>query len=314
MKESLKSCLVAAEAAWREAPKVVPVDLASLNTPSEVTMELRPILNPLFKSLDEPISDFTFIQVYLFRKKYDYKVAYLGDGHFLFTGTRDGMDFFMLPFGLPREDTLKDLLKRYSTLISVTASKKDELEEMGLTVTEDRDNFDYVYSTEELSTLKGRRFHKKKNLVNAFLKEYSCEAKAFKPALKDDALEVLLSWRADKFSVSGDEGDFYAAKEALERSSDFGLCGAVYYIDGKPVAYTLGEEVGERGDTYIVHFEKGLAGYKGLLQYVNTRFASLLPGKVKYINREQDLGLEGLRRSKLSYRPVKLLEKYKVTL
>ena len=82
-------------------------------------------------------------------------------------------------------------------------------------------------------------------------------------------------------------------------------------MDGRPAGYTLGEEIAG-GTTYLIHFEKAVPGYKGLYQFINMSFAGILPDKYVTINREQDLGDEGLRQAKLSYRPCGFVKKYRV--
>ena len=107
--------------------------------------------------------------------------------------------------------------------------------------------------------------------------------------------------------------DYEAAKEALENMWTLQLCGGVFYIDSKPVAYSLGEELGLKSH-FAVLFEKALAheNYKGIYQFINQSFAALLPEKYTTINREQDLGIPGLRQAKESYNPIGFVKKYKV--
>ena len=90
------------------------------------------------------------------------------------------------------------------------------------------------------------------------------------------------------------------------------LCGGIYYVEGRPVAYSLGEELSQ-GRSFVIHFEKAVQEYRGLWQFVNQAFASILPEQYETINREQDLGNEGLRTAKLSYRPVDFVKKYRVS-
>ena len=129
-----------------------------------------------------------------------------------------------------------------------------------------------------------------------------------RPLLEDylgDALSILEQWREEHDSL----GDYYAAREALEKGEELQLCGGIYYADGQPAAYTLGEELA-CGSSFVIHFEKALNRYKGLYQFVNQAFASIIGDNYATINREQDLGQEGLRHAKLSYRPVGFVEKF----
>lgn len=97
----------------------------------------------------------------------------------------------------------------------------------------------------------------------------------------------------------------------MEQVDYLQLCGGIYYVEDRPVAYTLGEELSGMA-TYLIHFEKAVAGYKGLYQFINQSFAQVLPEDYETINREQDMGNQGLRQAKLSYKPTGFIEKFKV--
>lgn len=272
---------------------------------SEISIRLRPLLHPLFKGLKEGISEFTFANIYLFRKTHNYRICRL-DGVIVITGMDNGAAFFMLPFGAPGKEALDRLFNDFSFMKGAGTAQASFFSKAGYTVTEDRDNFDYIYLRQELSMLAGRKFHKKKNLVNHFRGNYDCEMRPLLERSKKDALAVLDGWRAHQSA----EGDYGPAREAIEFSEEIGLCGGVYYIGERPVAYTQGEEL--KDDTFVIHFEKSADEYKGLLQHVNQSFATSLPERYTVINREQDLGEPGLRKSKLSYRPAGFIKKYRV--
>ncbi|MDH4101113.1 MAG: phosphatidylglycerol lysyltransferase domain-containing protein [Nitrospirota bacterium] len=256
----------------------------------------------------EGLSEFTFANIYLFRNAHDYKIAAIDERLYVITGREREQAFFMLPFGLPEEDMMDVLFSKFDFMRHATENQAGRLAGCGYMVHEDRSNFDYLYSREELASLSGRKFHKKKNLVNAFVGSYSYEGRPLLDEYKADALWILDEWRRER----PEPGDYEAAKEALVKSEELELCGGIYYVEGKPAAYTLGEELAG-GETFVIHFEKGVSGYKGLYQFVNQCFASILPEKYIYINREQDLGDEGLRQAKMSYKPVEFVKKYRVT-
>ena len=270
---------------------------------------MREILHPKFKALAEGISEFTFASIYLFRRAHNYRVSRLEDGLFVITGRDEENPFFMLPFGLPDENIIKELFKNYLTMKAATAGQAEKLSAMGYSVSEDRDNFDYLYSRKDLVNLTGRKFHRKKNLLNIFVKNNECQAKPLLEEYRDDALQILDKWNEQHDGPN----DFVAAKEALEKMWPLQLCGGIFYIDGQPVAYCLGEELA-LGESFVIHFEKAVLGedLKGIYQYINQAFASILPEKYKTVNREQDLGDPGLRHAKMSYRPVDFVKKYKV--
>jgi hypothetical protein len=310
---------------------------------SELALDQRPVLHPLFQALPEGISEFTFANFYLFRKTHHYRLARLPGGLFVFTG-RDapgppsgepasgessggnsggggppsaessggdsggGEEFFMLPFGLPARDPLDDLFERFRCMKAVSEPQSIELARMGCRVEENRDNSDYIYSRAELSTLPGPKFHKKKNQINKFLRHHLAEGRPLLEEHLPQALEVLEAWRA----LREDPGDYEAAREALARAEELQLCGGIYYVGGQPVAYTLGEE-NARGTSFVIHFEKAVHAdqYAGIYQFMNQVFASILPEKYDTLNREQDLGDAGLRQAKESYNPIGFLRKFR---
>jgi hypothetical protein len=269
------------------------------------------------------ISEFTFAGLYLFRHRYGYQVCRSpsgGKGLPILSGRqpedshsgsriRGGARFFLSPCGAPDREILRDLFAghRYWKNIgeSVLAQAGETLEAEGFVVAEDRDNFDYLYLREDLAELPGKRYHKKRNLVNQFLSAYDHQEQPLTAELVPLALEVLDRWREER----GEEGDYRSSREALEGFRELGLEGALYFINGKPAAWCLGEGLAG-GTMFAVHFEKAAGGYKGLYQYMNQSFAAMLPPSYIHINREQDLGDLGLRQAKETYRPCGFVKKY----
>lgn len=274
---------------------------------SSVALDDRPELHPRFQSLPEGISELTFAGIYLFRATHRYRVSRLAGDSYVIAG-EDAEPFFMLPFGLPREDVLNALFERHKVMKAVSPAQAERLSEMGCRVWEDRDNFDYLYPRDKMADLAGRRLHKKKNLVNLFLRNNACVAKPLLEEYAGDALQILERWRSQQETP----GDYAAAREALENMEYLQLCGGIFYVNDEPGAYVLGEELA-RGRVFVIHFEKAIVGeqLKGIYQYVNQAFASILPDQYELINREQDLGDPGLRQAKESYRPAGFVTKYR---
>jgi hypothetical protein len=275
----------------------------------EISMDLRSVLHPRFKSLADGISEFTFAGIYLFRHRHNYRLSELPGELLLISGEDNDKTFFMLPFGLPDKNILKALFEQFCVMKAVSETQAKILSQAGYKITEDRDNFDYLYKREELVNLSGRKFHDKRNLVKQFLEKNQCEAKPLLEEYKDDAIKILSQWE-DKH----EQADYLAAKEALEKMWLLQLCGGIYYVNEEPVAYSLGEELA-RGKWFVIHFEKAVtsAKLKGIYQYINQSFTSLLPEKYEMVNREQDLGILGLRKAKESYNPAGFVKKYKCT-
>ncbi len=277
-----------------------------------LSIEMRDIIHPVFRTLPDGISEFTFANLYLFRETYRYRISQTGDLTCVISGEKEGKRFFMFSCGFPPMDIFENLMRDHDYVKCIPESIADanriELEKRGFTIQEDRDNFDYLYLRKELAELEGKKFHKKRNLVNAFINNYTYEERPLTRERIDAAFSILEKWRTEK----GTDGDYAASREAIERMEELALCGYLYTVDGTPAGYTLGEEL-MKGKCFAIHFEKALEGYKGIYQFINQSFASILPAKYMYINREQDLGDPGLRQAKLSYRPCGFVKKYIVS-
>ncbi len=273
---------------------------------SLINLELGPLLQPCFKTLTAGISEFTFANIYLFRKVHKYMISDLGNRLFLISGKDGEEDFFMLPFGLPPAKVLEELFRDFAFMKNASKSQAATLGTMGYKVEADKNNFDYLYSREGLATLRGRKYHRKRNRVSGFIGKYRCLTRPLDADTAWDALVVLEKWR----EASETDGDYGAAVEAIAEMQALRLWGLVYYINETPVAFAMGEPLGV--NQFAVHFEKGVPGYAGLLQFVNQNFAASIPERFIFINREQDLGITGLRHAKLSYRPDAFTEKYRV--
>ncbi len=181
-----------------------------------------------------------------------------------------------------------------------------------VTVKEARGQWDYLYSAEELAVLSGNRFHKKKNLLNQFLKLYEFSY----AEMTSDCVEAVLDMQHEwiKWREVEDSPSLLAENHAIARVLELwdaipGLVGGAIHIDGAVVAYTVAEEICP--GTMVIHFEKGMPAYKGIYQAINNFFAKEMAdtGKITYLNREQDLDDEGLRKAKEGYNPVDYVKK-----
>lgn len=168
------------------------------------------------------------------------------------------------------------------------------------------DYSDYIYNSSELINLSGKKFHKKKNLINKFKRDYEGRWQ-YKPIVAEDIEDILQFNRiwCDN-NLSKDIEDMYdetiAIKSALANFDKLNMKGGMLLVDGKIIAYTLG--CGSTKDVFVVQIEKALSSYVGAYQMINNLFAMNNASEYKYINREEDLGIEGIRKAKLSYNPV----------
>ena len=281
---------------------------------------LKNILHPRLSLTPDGVSEFTFSNLYLFRNKYKYRVSRDAKGSgsggsFIISGEAAGRKtFFMTPCGAPQQETLEALFKTHdywkNISESVLSPARERLKKQGVVFTEDRDNFDYLYLRKEMAELPGRKFHKKKNLINQFLSLYpDYRLEPLTAGLVPHAAEILEQWHSAKAGYADEEGDYEAAKDALDNFEKQSMKGAVVYINEKPAAYCLGESI-KSGRMFTIQFEKAIETYKGIYQFINMAFAASLPDECTLINREQDLGKEGLRHAKTSYRPCGFVKKY----
>lgn len=178
----------------------------------------------------------------------------------------------------------------------------------------DRPGSDYIYSATELASLKGRKFEKKRNHLAKFRRTYDYTYEIIDLHNIAECVAISDQWRIANAAQVGDSVnlEFSALKRAAANYEQLGLLGGLIRIDGKPVAFAIGEEINPK--VFLVHFEKALDGYDGLYAAINNEFADHHLTKYQFVNREEDMGVEGLRKSKLSYHPVLVLEKYRAVL
>ena len=180
----------------------------------------------------------------------------------------------------------------------------------------DRPNYDYVYDTKELIELKGKRFHRKKNHLNYFLNNYEYEYREMTEDMAPEAMKFIREFNERKNLEDPHERELLDMEEEAMKAvflhlKSVGYLTGVIFIDGNIQALSIGGRLGKK--TVTVHVEKANIEYRGLYQAINNEFCKHMAKDVKRINREEDMGLPGLRKAKLSYNPVKLIEKYTVS-
>ena len=176
-----------------------------------------------------------------------------------------------------------------------------------------RDRFDYVYRSEDLICLSGRKYHSKKNHWNSFWRNFP---QARYVPISEENLSLCkleldkwyLRYRQEKPEDSVIEWERDAALEVLKDFSFFEVRGGAILLDGRIVAFTFGEQINK--DMAVIHVEKADPTVRGAYPAINQGFVEHEWAHLSYINREEDLGVEGLRKAKKSYKPVKMIRKY----
>ncbi len=287
----------------------------------EVTLQDKELIDRCF---DSPLSegcDCTFVNVFLWSCYYQVKIAVLGDVVIFKSG--EGADqAFAFPAGKgdlkPALQAMKDYAKAANIpfrLYNITEKMKTLLEAYypgQFSYEEDRDAEDYVYNRTDLAELRGKKYHGKRNHINNFkLKEWSFEA--LDNENRHDCWQMNVEWCQKNGCVESDSAraEYDIIKRMLANFETLGLVGGVLRQEGHVVAFTVGERLND--STFVVHFEKAFSDVAGAYPTVNQEFVKLATEGYEFINREEDMGIEGLRKAKLSYRPSHMVVKYHAT-
>jgi len=272
----------------------------------------------LWNHCPEHASDYSYINLFAWNAERGYEWAFDGGLCWLTTTTPERVPW--APVGPWFSVDWPDLLERCfpeSTIFqrvpeTLALYLKEQLNGK-VRIKEDPSEGEYIYSIPELIELPGKQFHKKKNLLNQFLREYEHSYIEITQGIIEEILRVQHDWCLWK-NCDGSSG-LKAENEAIARVLGSwkglgGLFGGALIVKDRIVAYTIAEEVDP--ENIIIHFEKGLTEYKGVYQAINQIFLEKSCSSFKWVNREQDMGNEGLRKAKLSYNPTRILKKYQV--
>lgn len=235
-----------------------------------------------------------------------------------FTNSEGGSEYFM-PFGqgslIPIIEELEECAQKAGEqlcLRGIMPEMREKLELYYPTLFEystDRDYFDYIYNRQDLAELKGKNYQPKRNHVNKFRKEYEFVYEPLTREVIPECLQFEADWCMKHGYIENENirNERRALTFAFHHYEELGLYGIVIRIQGKIVAFTFGSPINY--NTFGVQYEKADISIDGVYSAINQHFAASLPEQYLYLNREEDLGIPGLRQAKLSYHPVLLLEK-----
>lgn len=239
------------------------------------------------------------------------------DGLLLVKSEKGGKSVYRLPLGHDLERGI-ELIRNYSgeeypEFWVQDGKRLEEFKELygdNYIFTEERDTFDYVYEREALSALSGKKYHGKRNHISAFSKKHNWKYSPLTPENAEDLKRCADEWYAE----NADRTDKYLLCERrgielmLKNLTVLSIKGGLIYVDGKAVAFTMGSQI--NSDVFDIHIEKALSEYAEAYTVINREFAANEISDYSLINREDDMGLEGLRRAKLSYKPYTMVKKY----
>jgi hypothetical protein len=274
-----------------------------------------PVVKAYLQRHPPEISELTFTNLFVWRNARPVFLAEADDAIVFITNSRlgDANDKLIIgsPVGgaspLAAARSLDLQVAGFSRIPETTAS---QLREAGLHVETDRDNWDYVYRVADLGDLAGRRFHKKRNLIKQCLRAYTCRYEPITSGLIAECSDMQDRWCKAR-ECGHDPGlcsEYVAIRESFSLFEQLQLIGGVVRVDGIIQAYALGEQL--RPGVAVCHFEKAMPGFRGLGQLINQWFSKHSLGAFELVNREQDMGISGLRQAKESYHPHHMVEKF----
>ena len=280
-------------------------------------LEFKPIeikdkdrIEKYFKKENHFLCEYSFTDLFIWSKHYNTQFAEEEGFIYIKSAGENSSDYYTVPEGEGDfEKAMEKLLeyieneKRDWLFVSIYEEQKEKLEKYypnKFEFEENRDNADYVYLAEKLASLSGKKLHKKKNHINKFLREY--EGRWSYEELNDDNVKEFFEYQLDWCEMDNQFlGELCAASVALKNYKELGIVGGILRVDGKIAAVTLGSKSFD--DTMIVHIEKADHNINGAYQMINQQFVLHSCQDVKYVDREEDLGIEGLRKAKESYYP-----------
>jgi hypothetical protein len=277
-------------------------------------------------------SELTFTNLFIWREHYGVRWSIFQDWLLLFCTKGDteadrmtaAICQVLPPIGPPsRREVVLRLLRhlrddRGVSNPTIERADKRLVAEIGscaeLSIEPTREHFDYLYATSDLIDLAGQKFHAKRNHIARARRAGRFTYEPLSEPHRHECLELADRWCKVRHCTEdlGLMGEHAAIHEALAHMTALRLQGGIILIEGRVGAFTLGELLNP--ETGVVHIEKASPDHPGLFAVVNQSFCAHAFATTAYVNREQDLGEKGLRRAKLSYHPIRLIEKYRIRL
>ncbi len=280
-----------------------------------IHLEDKPFLEEILQNSKEVSCENTFVNLYVWQKAYHNKIAFKNGNLFIRYGQGKNVSY-RLPIGGNLEEGLREIIAHcegeypvFWSPINQSFSRLPSWFSEKYNIIPTRDGFDYIYLTEDLAELKGKKYHSKRNHISAFSKKYNWNYRD----ITSENTEEILSCAEEWYSLNADRLDNYALCEkkgieiVLKNLERLNVTGGAIFIENKAVAFTLGTPINDK--VFDVFAEKALPEFGEAYTVINNEFAKRLKN-YKYLNREDDMGLEGLRKAKLSYKPTVILEKY----
>jgi hypothetical protein len=278
-----------------------------------IGLKHRPFLSERFRQMHLNISDYTFANLYLFRNVSHYNILTKDCGTFISAYNRQYQNYIM-PLDSPQNcspDTLRHLANDGGFFFPIPEAWLPFFPEHEFAITSDDGESDYIYLTSNMASFAGKQYTRHRNHLNQFFGAYRPLDQALNADNVQDAAAVLQHWQEESL-LAENKTDYSVCMEALQKFSELALWGTLYYIEGKPAGFIVGEALSK--DTFCLHFAKGSKKYHGIYEFMFNDTAIKLQSQYQYLNLEEDMGNGNLRRTKKSYGPERILKKYRVSL
>ena len=279
--------------------------------------KIQKVISPFVA--DSLSCEITPMTLLIWKNYYHQKIAFLDDMMFVSLGKNS--DIFLLPFAKDMEkavNILRDFTKAENRPLIFLGAEGTRLDTFNsifsevFSQSESRDDFEYLYLTENLKNLSGKKFHSKRNHISAFSRAYDWQYETLTIENLPEVLKMADKWTEEMKKITEDslsiEVENAALKEYLPHMAELNLRGGCIRVNGEIIAFTFGSPI--NNFVFDVHVEKALPEFRTAYSLINKEFILNELSDFKYVNREDDMGLEGLRKAKLSYHPDILLKKY----
>lgn len=280
----------------------------------EIFLEDKPLFDAIFTANPPQVSAYTFTNLFAWRESYKTEISRVGESIIVHHNVdrrtclepMDGDDIKLAVAEVfARSGDLVIQFQRISPEVSSLFA-----DDPNFIVEHDRDNSDYVYLADDLINLNGRRFDAKRNHIARFKSLFTYEYEKMTEQTAIECIDFTDKWCEMRScrKTKGMRMEQLAIHQMLENFNSLDICGGAIRVDGTVVAFSLGEALNP--ETLVVHAEKAEQHIDGIYQLINNEFCIHEACNYKYVNREQDLGIPGLRKAKKSYQPIKIIDTY----
>lgn len=289
---------------------------------ADLDIEHKPAIDALCADLKPQTSELAFTNLYIWRHAYAARITRLDDVVCILSLRPDPEDSFLLP-PLGEHASVEHVRECLRWMAEqghdprLARIDRRQIERLGITgnefeVTEDRDNWDYVYRVADLIALEGDGYADKRRHVERFAKRFKFEYREITADLVPGCQWLQELWCDEKHCDlhSSLRAEARAINEVLENLEELDVTGGAILVNDRVQAFSLGEPLND--DTVVIHIEKASPDLHGAFQVINQQFLVHAWSGWEYVNREQDLGIPGLRQAKESYQPHHMVEKYVV--